>query len=128
MRSGSDEIQLGSEAVRFDGAVSTEDRLINRRRFKDDPECRFFVANPAAAGTGLTLNSAQTVIYYTISFNLEHWLQSLGRNHRIGQMGTVLVINLLARGLPFDGNQLTRLKSKTKMLAVVMGDELRSWI
>jgi len=120
--------KLGGEAVRFDGAVNVEDRLTNRRRFADDSECRFFVANPAAAGTGLTLNSAQTVIYYTNSFNLEHRIQSLGRNHRIGQTGTVLVMDLLAKGLPFDGNMLTRLKSKTKMLATIMGDELRSLV
>lgn len=120
--------KLGEAAVRFDGAVNTDDRLANRRRFESDPDCRFFVSNPAAGGTGLTLNSARTVIYYTNSFNLEHWLQSLGRNYRVGQMGTVLVMNILARGLPFDGNLLTRLRSKHKMLSKVMGDELVTWI
>ena len=45
--------------VRYDGSVtSIEDRREAVRRFQNDPEARIFVANPAAAGAGLTLHAA----------------------------------------------------------------------
>lgn len=119
---------LGNRAVRFDGAVKETDRLAARRRFQQDPECVYFVANPAAGGTGITLNEAKTVVYYTNSFNLEDRLQSQARNYRIGQTGTVNVIDILARGCHIDGHLLSRLAAKYTMQAKVMGDTLKEWI
>lgn len=119
---------LGDTCARLDGAVPETGRLHQRKRFQEDPECRFFVANPAAAATGLTLNEARTTIYYTLSFNLEHWLQSLARNYRIGQGGTVNVINIMAQGMGIDTRLVARLREKRKMAAQIMGDELMDWI
>jgi SNF2 family DNA or RNA helicase len=119
---------LGPSAVRFVGKVKDTDRLAARRRFQKDPECLYFVANPAVGGTGLTLNEARTVVYYTNSFNLEHRLQSQARNYRIGQVGTVRVIDIMCRGLGIDSHLLSRLRNKYRMQAKILGDELRSWI
>ena len=69
------------------------------RNFSDpDHETRFFVGNPQTAGRGLTLVSANTVIYYSNDFNLESRTQSEDRCHRIGQEQPVTYIDLLAEG------------------------------
>ena len=119
---------LQGKAVRFDGAVKETDRLATRRQFQQDPECLYFVANPAAGGVGITLNEAKTVVYYTNSFNLEDRLQSQARNYRIGQTGTVNVIDIIARRCHIDGHLLSRLSAKYIMLSKVMGDEIKEWI
>ena len=66
--------------VRYDGSVgSTDDRREAVRRFQDDKDVRLFVANPAAAGAGLTLHSARVAIYESVSNQAAHYLQSLDR-------------------------------------------------
>ena len=56
------------------------------------------VLNPQSASHGLTLNEAKTAVFYSNSFNLEHRLQALRRNYRIGQDAKTLVIDLIAPG------------------------------
>lgn len=90
--------KYGQESVAlFYGATSKIERLESMRRFKDDPRCRFFVANPASAGMSLTLVSAHVAIYYSLSYSLEEWLQSQDRNHRIGQDRAVTYQTLMVR-------------------------------
>lgn len=75
----------GSDSVvSYYGDTSDQDRQIAIDRFQDG-NARFFVANPATAGYGLTLTEANTVIYYANDFNLETRIQSEDRCHRIGQ-------------------------------------------
>lgn len=120
---------LGDKAVRYDGQTSQEDRLIARQRFQDahDVDCKYFVANPAAAATGLTLTQARTVIYYSNSFDLEHRLQSEDRAHRIGQEHPVLYIDLAARGT-VDTKIIWSLRNKKGIASEITGDKVRSWI
>ena len=49
--------------VDYYGLTPKEDRQPNIKRFMDDPKCRFFVGTPATGGYGITLTSANTVIY-----------------------------------------------------------------
>lgn len=72
-------------AVDYYGGTTLVERAENLVRFRQDPDCRFFVANAASAGRSLTLVEACTTIYYSLSYSLEEWLQSQDRNHRIGQ-------------------------------------------
>ncbi|WVW37715.1 DEAD/DEAH box helicase [Aeromonas phage Gekk3-15] len=70
-----------------------------RERAIDDFQAKkvdVFIGNPAAAGIGLTLTAAETVIYYTCSYDLELRLQSEDRAHRMGQTKTVRYIDLIA--------------------------------
>jgi hypothetical protein len=51
---------------------------------------------PASAGHGLNLqHGGSTLIWYTLSWNLEHYLQTNGRLHRQGQKDTVFIHRLL---------------------------------
>lgn len=117
---------LGDRAVRYDGQVDQDGRLGARRGFQAG-EVQFFVGNPAAAGVGLTLHRASTVIYYSNSFDLEHRLQSEDRAHRIGQTRDVTIIDLIARGT-VDHKIVASLRDKLSIASQVTGDGAREWI
>ena len=57
-----------------------------------------FVANPAAAGAGLTLHRARVAIYESLSNQAAHYLQSLDRIHRRGQKREVEYVVMLCDG------------------------------
>lgn len=95
-------------AVRYDGAVtSIADRRESVRSFQEDPNTRLFVANPAAAGAGLTLHSARYAVYESFTNQAAQYLQSLDRIHRRGQSREVEYFVLLTDGTietaEFDG-------------------------
>jgi len=55
------------------------------RRFHDDPACQVLVANPAAAGEGISLHTVcHDAIYLDRSYVSTHYLQSIDRIHRLG--------------------------------------------
>jgi SNF2 family DNA or RNA helicase len=86
--------------VDYYGETSPEQRSINEDRYCRDPECRFFVGNPAAAGLGLTLisNENDVMIYYSGTFAYIDRAQSEDRAHRIGQTRTVTVVDFIIEG------------------------------
>jgi len=84
------------KALRYDGTVP--DAKFRRevvRSFQEDDEAMVLVANPAAAGAGLTLHRARYAVYESLSNQAAHYLQSLDRIHRRGQTRTVEYIVLL---------------------------------
>jgi len=53
--------------------------------FKTDTSCKVLVANPAAAGEGISLHKeCQNSIYIDRTYNASHYMQSMDRIHRIG--------------------------------------------
>lgn len=104
--------------VQFHGGTSPADRQDAVDKFQAG-EVRFFLGNPAAASTGLTLTAAQTAIYYSNSFSLEQRLQSEDRCHRIGTKDTVVYIDLVARET-IDEKIATALQSKQSLAELVM--------
>jgi SNF2 family DNA or RNA helicase len=90
--------KYGTKSVlSYYGAVSDVDRTAAEERYCNDPDARFFVGNPAAAGLGLTLVSGEedVMIYYSGTFAYIDRMQSEDRSHRIGQKHTCLVIDLI---------------------------------
>ena len=121
--------KYGSEStVSIYGAVSVEDRKNAVDRIQTDDKCRFLVGNPTTGGFGLTLTACNTVIYYSNSYNLEVRMQSEDRAHRMGQKGTVVYIDIVARGT-LDEAIMKSLTSKGKLAAKTLGEEdLKSWL
>lgn len=78
------------------GAASPEDRHSIATRYQEDPDLKVLVANPAAAGTGLTLTAANYSVYETLTWRYDQYAQSQDRNHRIGQKIPVTYVRLLA--------------------------------
>lgn len=55
------------------------------RRFHQDASCRVMIANPAAAGEGISLHKiCHDAIYLDRSYVSTHYLQSIDRIHRLG--------------------------------------------
>ncbi len=55
------------------------------RRFHEDSDCHVLIANPAAAGEGISLHTVcHNAIYADRSYVSTHYLQSIDRIHRLG--------------------------------------------
>jgi SNF2 family DNA or RNA helicase len=117
----------GSDSVvTYYGDTSDEERQ-NAITLFQHGDARFFVANPATAGYGLTLTAANTVIYYANDFNLETRIQSEDRCHRIGQKNPVTYIDLICEGT-VDEKIVQALRDKIDISAKVLGEEARKWL
>jgi len=92
-----------------------------------DSPLRFFVGNPSTGGYGLTLTAANTVVYYSNSFDLEKRLQSEDRAHRIGQTKNVTYIDLIAPKT-VDEKIVQALRDKIDIATQVLGEDIRQWL
>jgi SWI/SNF-related matrix-associated actin-dependent regulator of chromatin subfamily A-like protein 1 len=79
------------------GELDNVSRDKSVRSFKNDPETRLLIANPAAAREGLTLTQANVAIYLDRTFNLVDYLQSQDRIHRISQTKQCEILLLIAQ-------------------------------
>jgi len=113
--------------VSYYGLTPQEERQDNIRQFQSDPRCRFFVGTPSTGGYGITLTSANTVIYYSNGYDLEKRLQSEDRAHRIGQKKNVTYIDIIA-DKTVDEKIVKSLRDKINIASEVLGEELRAWI
>ncbi|MGW0218755.1 DEAD/DEAH box helicase [Micromonospora chokoriensis] len=109
-------------SVRYDGTVtSIEERRDAVRRFQHDPATRLFVANPAAAGAGLTLHAARYAVYESLTNQAAHYLQSLDRIHRRGQTREVEYFVLLGEN-SIEHGEFERLVVKETRARDLLGD------
>lgn len=76
---------------------STKDRKQQVYRFKEDPECKVFVASLQAAGVGIDLVAASIVIHYDRWWNPAREDQATDRVHRIGQKRGVQVFKMVTK-------------------------------
>jgi len=113
--------------VDYYGLTPQDKRQDNIRKFQSDPRCRFFVGTPSTGGYGITLTSANTVIYYSNGYDLEKRLQSEDRAHRIGQKKNVTYIDIIA-DKTVDEKIVKSLRDKINIASEVLGEELRTWI
>lgn len=117
---------LGKQAVRYDGDTTDSQRAEAKLAFQEG-RAKFFVGNPAAGATGLTLTAARYVIYASNSFKLTDRLQSEDRAHRIGQEHPVTYIDLIAPGT-VDEQIVAALRNKMDIASELTGDQLREWV
>lgn len=80
------------------GRMTVRDRDRAITTFKKDSRCRLFVATPGAAKEGLTLTVANHAVFFDRSFSLDDYVQAQDRIHRISQVRTCYVHNLIAHG------------------------------
>ena len=100
--------------------------IVDKFQEPDNP-LRFFVGQPRTGGYGITLTAANTVIYYSNSYDLEIRLQSEDRAHRIGQTNKVTYIDLVSPDT-IDEKILIALKSKIDIAGQVLGEQARDWL
>jgi SNF2 family DNA or RNA helicase len=110
------------------GEVNVEDRKKAVERIQKDPKTKFLVGNPTTGGFGLTLTACNTVIYFSNNYNLEVRKQSEDRAHRMGQKGSVVYIDIVARNT-LDEAIMKSLTNKGQIAAKTLGEEdLRDWL
>ena len=118
------EKKYGSKSVvNFYGDVTVKDRHERVDAFQNNKDVRFFVANPATGGIGLTLTAANTVVYFSNNFNLEERVQSEDRAHRKGQKKVVNYIDLIC-AKTIDVYIKHALTNKLKLSAKTMGEDI----
>ncbi|MEG0310088.1 MAG: DEAD/DEAH box helicase [Eubacterium sp.] len=78
------------------GQTKAQDRLKRVNLFNED-DTPVFLISLKAGGTGLNLTGADVVIHYDPWWNLSAQNQATDRAHRIGQLNSVQVYNLIAK-------------------------------
>ena len=115
-------------ALRYDGQVSDVNaRQEAVRQFQEDGDAKLFIANPAAAGAGLTLHRARFAVYESFSNQAAHYLQSLDRIHRRGQNRDVEYLVLLCDGT-LEVQEYDRLVTKEAAAQTLLGDRVSSLV
>lgn len=115
------ELKLGY--VRMDGQTSVADRqhlmdLFNKNK---NDAYTVFLASTLAGGLGVNLTSADTVIFFDISFNPHVDRQAEDRCHRLGQEKQVTVYNLLVPGT-IEVNMHKMANAKTELNDVMLNE------
>ena len=121
--------RFGPESLaQYYGETQQDNRQAIVREFqKPDSPLRFFIGQPKTGGYGITLTCANTVIYYSNSYDLEIRLQSEDRAHRIGQKNAVTYIDLVSPDT-IDEKVLGALRAKVNLAEQVLGEDPRGWL
>jgi SWI/SNF-related matrix-associated actin-dependent regulator 1 of chromatin subfamily A len=80
------------------GETPVEERELAVKAFQHDPRTRVFIGNMLAAGQGITLTAASTVIFAELDWTPANLSQAEDRCHRIGQADNVLVFHVVVDG------------------------------
>lgn len=108
---------IGYAAVR--GGV--KDRAEEIRRFQEDSDCMVFIGQIAAAGLGITLTAASTMVFYSMDYSMSNFEQAKARIHRVSQKNDCLYIYLIAKGT-VDRKVLKSLRNKVDLAKLLVDD------
>jgi len=116
--------EWGVQSLRIDGSTAPTQRAALAQEFNDNGDIHCFLLSTKAAGTGLNLTGADTVIFYDHDWNPANDNQAMDRAYRIGQTRNVTVYRLISKGT-IEEKILERQKQKQTLADVVIGsDEL----
>jgi len=112
---------FGKSAVKLDGSMSKVERQFSVDQFQENNKVKVFVGNIKAAGVGITLSSAEAVIFNDLSFLPSDHAQAEDRAYRYGQKNNVLVYYPIFENT-IEGIIYDILHNKKQVIATVMGD------
>ena len=113
--------RVGLGYVKLTGDVPAAKRGGLIQKFFDDTACRVFLSTDAG-GVGLNLQAASLVINLDLPWNPAVLEQRIARAHRHGQLSSVQVINLIAKGT-IEERMLDTLAAKKNVFATVFGTD-----
>ena len=114
--------------VNFNTAAATKATVYNYADTSNPNAVGYIPAVSAlTGGYGITLTEANTVIYFSNSYDLEIRLQSEDRAHRIGQKDNVTYVDLVSPGT-IDEKILTALRDKINIAGDVLGESAKNWL
>ena len=88
--------------------------------FQNNTQCRVFIGNMQAAGTGLTLTAASAVVFAELDWVPATMSQAEDRAHRIGQLDNVMVYHVVLHG-SLDARLSEVLISKQRVMDDILG-------
>lgn len=103
------------------GKTPNDQRQLEADRFQQDPDCQVFIGSIQAAGTGLTLTKASTVLFAELDWVPGNVSQAEDRAHRIGQQDHVLVYHAVIEGT-LDSLMVRRLIEKQEVIDSALDD------
>lgn len=119
-----DDIQELLEKKRIGYAVvrgGIKDRDDEIHKFQHDDKCRVFVGQIAAAGLGITLTAASTMVFYSLDYSMSNFEQAKARIHRAGQKDNCHYIYLVCRDT-VDRKVLRALRQKQNLAKTLVDD------
>ena len=87
----------GFSYERLDGSCRSEERFLSIKNFNSVESTFVFLLSTKAGGQGITLTSADTVVFMDCDFNPQNDIQAAARSHRIGQTKPVKIIRLVCK-------------------------------
>ena len=116
------EIELSEyDPIVITGEVPPEQRQRLVDNFQTNPHCKVAIGTIGAMGTGLTLNKASYVFFMDKAWNSGDNAQAEDRAHRIGTVGAVNVISMVAKGTIDEAVEDYLLENKDLIDRVVDG-------
>jgi SNF2 family DNA or RNA helicase len=111
------------ESVTITGETKLDDRQNNVDRFQNDENCKLAICFIKAAGVGITLTAASTVVFVELDWIPGNITQAEDRAHRIGQSDTVNVYHLVLKE-SIDVNMARTLIDKQKVIEAALDKTL----
>lgn len=105
------------------GKTPNDQRQLEADRFQQDPDCQVFIGSIQAAGVGLTLTKASTVLFAELDWVPGNVSQAEDRAHRIGQRDHVLVYHAVIEGT-LDSLMVRRLIEKQEVIDSALDDQV----
>ena len=109
--------KIGYAVVR--GGVKNRDEQV--QAFQTDDDCRVFLGQIQAAGMGLTLTAASTMVFYSLDYNMANFDQAKARIHRVSQTENCHYIYLCCHNT-VDNKVLDALRNKIDLAKVLVDD------
>jgi len=78
------------------GGVDSYERSVRVKKFMEDDNCKVFVANTIAGGSGLTLTKASKMVFVDFPFSPADLAQAEARIYRIGQQRPISIYYAIA--------------------------------
>jgi superfamily II DNA or RNA helicase len=112
----------GVASLRIDGDTPASERARRATEFNTNLRIHCFLLSTKAAGVGLNLTGADTVIFFDHDWNPANDDQAMDRAYRIGQTKNVTVYRLIAKGT-IEEKILERQKEKRSLADDVIGSD-----
>lgn len=112
------------EVLTIYGDVPGELRDKKRKVFQSNPRYQIMIIQIASA-LGIDLTAASTMIFQSVDYRLDHYIQSCDRIHRHGQTQKVTYLHLVGRGT-VDDRVYQALAAKQNLSDLVL-DSWRDW-
>ena len=88
---------------------------------RDEEIRRIFVGQIAAAGLGITLTAASTMVFYSLDYSMSNFEQAKARIHRVSQKENCLYIYLIAKNT-VDRKVFRSLRNKVDLAKLLVDD------